>query len=106
MPQSGFCSVTRTHDELSIICAQDAVPSDVRAERDRRLLGVDGPLDFSLVGILAQLSTTLADAGISIVAVSTFDTDYLLVREQDVARAVDALTAAGCVVQPSPVGAA
>jgi len=97
-PRSGFCSITRTDDELSLICAQEAVPADVRAERDRRLLGVDGPLDFGLVGVLAKLSTALANAGISIVAVSTFDTDYVLVREQDVQPALAALAAAGYVV--------
>jgi len=93
-----FCSLTRTGDELSIVCNQEAVPADVRAERNWRLLGVQGPLDLSLVGILAGLATTLATAGVSIFAISTFDTDYLLVRDDDVHRALDALREGGYAV--------
>lgn len=88
---ASFCSLTRTGDELSIVCNQEAVPPDVRAERNWRLLGVQGPLDLSMVGILAGLATTLATAGVSIFAISTFDTDYLLVRDDDLHRALDAL---------------
>src|SRR4051812_32883399 len=93
-----FCSLTRTGDELSIVCNQEAVPADVRAERNWRLLGVQGPLDLRMVGILAGLATTLATAGVSIFAISTFDTDYLLVRDDDVHRALDALREGGYAV--------
>ena len=89
-----FCSVTRTGDELSIVCNQDAVPPDVRADRNWRLLGVEGPLDLSMVGVLAGLTTTLATAGVSLFAISTFETDYLLVRDDDLLRATEALSEA------------
>jgi NAD+ diphosphatase len=88
-----FVSVTRTADELSITCPQDAVPPDVRAERDLAALRVEGPLDFGLTGILAGLSAPLADAGIPVFAVATYDTDYLLVPA---GRATEALGLLSC----------
>ena len=88
-------SITRTQSELSIVCSQRFLPSDVQAERDWRAFEVKGPLDFNLVGVLAGLATTLAQAGISIFALSTYDTDYLLVKDADFERAALALTAAG-----------
>jgi hypothetical protein len=90
-----FLSVTRTADELSIVCAAERVPDDVRCERDFRCLAVQGPLDFAATGILASLAAPLAAAGISIFALSTYDTDYLLVREGDLDRALVGLTGAG-----------
>jgi len=90
-----FFSATRTRDELSIIMAQSRVPQGTKCERDWRLLGVQGPLDFSLVGIIAGISGTLADARISIFALSTYDTDYILVKRDDFNRAISALRAAG-----------
>ncbi|HYD64885.1 ACT domain-containing protein [Azospirillum sp.] len=84
-------SVTRTAEELSVVCPEHRVPDDVRAERGWRAFKVDGPLDFALTGILAGLAAPLAEAGISIFALSTFDTDYLLVRSADVERAVTIL---------------
>jgi len=90
-----FFSLTRTRAELSMVCAQGAVPEGVRCERGWRCLGVHGPLDFSLSGILASLADPLAAAGVSIFAVSTFDTDYLLLREADLTTGVEALQRAG-----------
>ena len=95
---ASFCSITRTGEELSVACSEEAVPSDVRADRGWRLLAVQGPLDLSMVGVLAGLATTLARAGVSIFAISTFDTDYLLVRQDDLQRALDALRKAGYAV--------
>lgn len=92
---SSFLSVTRTDDELSIVCAQDVVPSDVKAERDWTALKVMGPLDFALTGILASLANPLGKAGISIFAMSTFDTDYLLVRADKLDQATQVLQEAG-----------
>lgn len=80
-------SVTRTGKELSVVCPQGAVPSDVAAERDWRAFEVEGPLDFALTGVLAGLATPLAEAGIGIFVLSTYDTDYLLVRAADLQRA-------------------
>ena len=93
--RGAFVSATRTATELSVVCASDAVPADISSKRPWRLLAVRGPLDFALTGILASLATPLADAGVSIFAMSTHDTDYLLVPEADVARAVQALRDAG-----------
>jgi len=90
-----FVSVTRTSEELSVVCPQRAIPESVPSNPDWRVLQVEGPLDFSLVGILAGLSATLAQANISLFAVSTFDTDYLLVHEADFKTAVKALRGAG-----------
>lgn len=81
-----------------MVCSEEAVPSDIQCDRGWRLLGVHGPLDLSMVGVLAGLATTLAGAEVSIFAISTFDTDYLLVRDKDVRRALDALREARYVV--------
>lgn len=91
----GFTSVTRTAAELSIVCPAGRVPEGVRREAGWRLLEVHGPLDFALTGVLAGLTASLAEAGVSTFAVSTFDTDYLLVREAMIGQAVAALRAAG-----------
>jgi hypothetical protein len=88
-------ALTWTPDELSIVSASGSVPESVRSERDWCVLKVVGPLDFSLVGILATLTGILAQAGAAIFVLSTFDTDYLLVRERDLDRAVRALESAG-----------
>ena len=93
-----FTSVTRTIDELSIVCARDDVPEGVPMEGPWRALRVQGPIVMTLVGVVAALANPLADAGISIFAVSTFDTDYILVHEPDLDAAVRALTRAGHVV--------
>jgi hypothetical protein len=98
---AGFVSITRREDELSIVCADERVPADVRAERGWRALEVAGPLDFQMVGVLHVLTGPLARAGISVFAVATFDTDVLLVREETLSRAVDALREAGYVVDTS-----
>jgi hypothetical protein len=88
-----FIAVTRTDDEISIVCKEERVPATVRAERDWRALKVDGPLDFSATGILASLAVPLAASGISIFALSTYDTDYVLVRGSDLDKAIKALSA-------------
>ncbi|MBN2548948.1 MAG: ACT domain-containing protein [Anaerolineales bacterium] len=87
-----------TRDELSLVCQERLVPPEVRAERGWRLLQVQGSLDFSLVGVLASIAVPLARAGVSIFAISTFDTDYILVKADSLERAVDALTQAGFLV--------
>jgi hypothetical protein len=91
-------SVTRTAGELSVVCGASRVPGGVRAEGPWRALAVEGPLDFSTVGVLASLSGPLAAAGIPIFVMSTFDTDYLLVREPDLARSIETLRGAGHTV--------
>jgi len=92
-----FCSITRTADELSVVCPQHLVPPGVQCERDWRCLRIVGAMDFSMVGVVASLVTPLAGAGISVFVVSTFDTDYLLVKDEYLDVAMDALRAAGHV---------
>ncbi len=93
--QGSVSSLTRTPEELSVVCAAAAVPPDVRAERGWRCLRVAGRLDFSLTGVLASIANPLAAAKVSIFALSTYDTDYVLVREQSLAAAIECLSAAG-----------
>jgi len=92
---SAFVSITRTADELSIVCPQERVPEGTRCEKEWKALQVAGPLGFTLVGILASLVTPLAYSNISIFAVSTFDTDYLLVKEKDLEMAIATLSKEG-----------
>ena len=92
---SQFYALIRTPDELSVVCAEQDVPDTIQAETGWSLLQVHGPLDFSLVGVLASLALPLAQTGVSIFALSTYETDYLLVRKADLSRAVQALVQAG-----------
>jgi hypothetical protein len=88
-------AIIRTPEELSIVCEQENVPPDIRCERNWRAMKVAGPLDFALIGVLASMAGALADAGVSVFALSTYDTDYLLVKADTLERAIDALEAAG-----------
>lgn len=90
-----FVSITRTPEELSIVCEEANVPGDVRAERDWRAMQVAGPIPFEMTGVAAALTTPLAAAGISVFLIATFDTDYVLVKREALDRAIDALRAAG-----------
>jgi hypothetical protein len=90
-----FCSITRTTDELSVVCEESSVPRGVRSEGGWRALRVAGTIEFSVVGVLASLVVPLSAAGVSLFAVSTFDTDYLLVKDKDLDRSIDALASFG-----------
>ena len=90
-----FVSVISTEDETSIVCAADVVPPGVRAERGWRLLKLIGPFPLTAVGVLASVAAPLAQAGISLLAIATHDTDYLLVKAEMLDQAVAALCAAG-----------
>ena len=90
-----FFSHTRTADELSVICAQEAVPADVQASAGWRALKLVGPFELSQVGVLLAVAQPLAQAGISILPIGTFQTDYVLVAEARLASAVEVLAAAG-----------
>lgn len=83
-----FSSITRTREELSIVCDQSFVPSECLFESERRLVKVDGPLDFALTGILSTLLHPLAAAKISVFTVSTFDTDYILIHQEKLTAAL------------------
>lgn len=95
----GFSSVTRTADELSVICPAAHVPAGVKHEAGWRLLQLAGPFDFGAVGILHSVLTPLASAKISSLAVATFDTDYLLIKADKLDPALSALRAAGHTVR-------
>ena len=90
-----FHSVTRTPAELSIVCPDGAVPDGARAERGWAILALQGPFPFELTGILASVLVPLAKAGVGIFALSTFDTDWVLVKRERLDEAVAALAAAG-----------
>jgi len=90
-----FFSVTRTSDELSVVCLATQVPSSLTAETGWRALKVQGPFALSEIGVLAALAAALAHAKVSLFAISTFDTDYLLVSDKSLNAAVAALRAAG-----------
>ncbi len=91
----GLVAVVRTAEELSVICPAPRVPPGVERVEGWRALRVAGPLDMSAVGVLAGLSGCLARAGVSLLALSTFLTDYVLVRRADLGRALAALGAGG-----------
>jgi hypothetical protein len=95
-----FVSLTRTRDELSVVCEERLVPAPLNREGAWRALKVEGPLDFAMVGVLASIASPLASAGVSIFTISTFDTDYVLVKDDRLATALEALRSAGHVVGP------
>ena len=86
-----FCSITRTKDELSIVCPQDKIPGGVLAEKDWRAFKLEGAPDLFSVGVIASLSQPLAEVGISIFNVSTYETNYILVEEKNLAKAIAVL---------------
>ena len=88
-------AVVRRAGEVSIVCAESCTPRGARIERGWSALAVEGPLDFGLVGVLAGLTGCLADAGVPVFAISSFDTDVLLVQAADLERAVTTLSDAG-----------
>ena len=97
-----FCSITRTPDELSVVCPESDMPPGAPSSGAWRCLRVRGPLDLSLKGVMASLAVPLAAADVAIFVVSTYDTDYLLVKAPTLERARSALTEAGHRVEPEP----
>ncbi len=96
-----FVSLTRTSEELFVVCPQTQVPEEVKRDAGWRCLKVEGPLDLSATGVLASFVTPLAREGISVFAVSTYDTDYLLVKQKDLEKAVMVLSQNGHQVKYS-----
>lgn len=92
---SPFFSITRTPDELSIVCLEDHGMAGIPSDGGWRCLKVEGPLDLTLTGIFASLAQALANAGISLFAISTYDTDALMVKQDKLEAAIEALSAAG-----------
>lgn len=91
----GFSAVVRTPDELSVVCAEAAAPEGVQAQPGWAAIELAGPFDFALTGVLAAALVPLAEAGVPIFAISTFNTDWVLVPAEQMEKAVRALTAAG-----------
>jgi len=96
---SEFLSITRTHDELSIVCGEALVPEGSPHEAGWALLKLKGPFALDQIGVLSSVAAPLADAGISIFTISTFDTDYVLVKAAQLSSACEALVAAGHVLE-------
>lgn len=95
--KSKFYSITETEDELSIVCYQENVPLYVKSEKNWKIITVDEKLDFSLIGIISKISILLAENGISIFVISTFDTDYFMVKQKNFDKTVELLKAIGNV---------
>lgn len=91
---AGFFCVTQTAEELSIVCEESRVPDGVRIERDWIAFKLEGPFPFAMTGVLASFLQPLAEAGIPIFAVATFDTDYVLMKRDKMEAALAALEAA------------
>jgi hypothetical protein len=96
---ASWYSITRTQDELSIVAPEHVDVGAAEREPGWSCLQLEGPLDLGMVGVLAGILRVLADAGVSIFSVSTFDTDYVLLRSVDLERALGALRAAGALVK-------
>lgn len=94
-----FCAVTRTTDELSLVLSIDHVEASWEVEKTWRALKVEGPLDFNMVGVIARISAPLATAGIPIFVVSTFETDYLMVKDDQFDKTCALLIAEGHVIR-------
>lgn len=91
-----FFFLAKTSDEISLVCKREHVPENcIEREDDWKGFYIDGMLDLSMVGVLAKLSTILADNGISIFSISTFNTDYILVKEHKWGKAMSVLMQAG-----------
>lgn len=89
--ENKFYSITKTNDELSIVCSQSIVPENVQAQKNWRMFKIMGQMEFELVGILKQVLNPLAESGIGIFAMSTYDTDYILVQEKNFKNAIEVL---------------
>jgi hypothetical protein len=101
--EATFWSLTRTPDEMSLVCDEDSVPPSIaRVEPGWRAFRVEGPIPFDATGVFASLATPLADAGIPLFALSTYDTDVVLVKEHDLERALAVLRVRHRVAEPAP----
>jgi hypothetical protein len=101
IPEStAFFSVTRTDEEISVICEESLAPVAAEIERNWRMIKVQGPLEFALKGVLASLLRPLAEAQVGVFALSTYNTDYLLVQQYHLAKTLEVLQLAGHRITP------
>ncbi|MFC5731352.1 MULTISPECIES: ACT domain-containing protein [Nocardioides] len=98
---SSIFSITATAEETSLVCAGRSVPKKARHEKPFTAFSVDGPLDFGMTGVLVAVLTPLAEEAISVFTISTFDTDWILVRTADADRAEEAWRRSGHTVAPA-----
>lgn len=94
-----FVTITKTEDELSLVLKSNQVPDNIKCEKGWNILKIVGPLDFSLIGILSKLSTILADNNIGIFVISTFDTDYILIKKENTNNAIRVLSEKGYLLE-------
>ncbi len=90
-----FFSITRSTEELSVVCEEAAIPEGTKSEKGWRCIKLQGPLDFSLTGVLSSITTPLAKGGINIFAVSTYNTDYIFLKTSRLEEATSLLSSAG-----------
>jgi len=100
--KGSFCSMTRTPQEMSVVCPEENIPPDAECETGWRALSSEGPLGFAATGLVETLAEPLAVAGISIFFISTFYTDYVMVKEEELQIAIMALESAGHTVRREP----
>ena len=96
---SAFSSITKTGDELSVVASSECTPIDMDADTGWRALKIEGVLDFSLTGIIAGISSRLAEASISVFVISTYNTDYVLIKKENLDKAVHTLKENGYGIQ-------
>lgn len=96
---SHFYSITKTNDELSILCQSNVVPAMVQQNAGWRVLQIAEVLDLNLTGITARFSTALAAVGVNLCVIATYNTDYILVKEEKLTIAISALAAAGFILK-------
>ena len=95
-----FYFIGRTDSEISLVCRTEFAPDEALEREDGwRAFRISGQLDFSLIGVLSRISGILAESGVGIFAVSTYDTDYILVKEESFEKALDALRAEGYEIE-------
>lgn len=96
---SSFYTITKTSDELSVVCESNYVPAFVKQDGNWQIFKIAGVLNLSLTGITAKFSTALANAGVNLCVIATYDTDYILVKQEKLQTAIIALQDAGFIVQ-------
>ena len=89
--EGDFLSITKTEDELSLVCEEENISNGIKYEGDWKILKIEGPLDFSLIGIIAKISNIMSENNIPIFVISTYDTDYILIKKKNIHKAIEAL---------------
>ena len=90
-----LASITRTEKELTIVCRLEILPSQYQSDLNWRCFKIDGSFDLNQIGVISSISSPLADAGISIYVISTYDTDYFLIQEQNLEKTISVLSSSG-----------